>query len=147
MRSVICQTTIAMKKDTSNRISRRKFIESSARIATVGSMALGFPAIVPSTVFGKKAPSNRINIGAIGTGRISQSHDLPGVWKFDQATVVAVCDLDKKRANDAKVLINQYYTQKKGKPYDGVTVYNDYHQLLQNKDIDAVIISTPDHWN
>jgi predicted dehydrogenase len=60
---------------------------------------------------------------------------------------MAVCDLDKKRANDAKSLVNNFYTKKTGKTFDGVTAYYDYHQLLQNKDIDAVIISTPDHWH
>ena len=120
-------------------------MESSAKAVAFTSFALGFPAIVPSTVFGKNAPSNRINIGAIGNGRISRIHDLPGVWKFDQAQVMAVCDLDTKRAADAKVLVNDFYSKKIGKTYDGVTVYHDYHELIKNKDIDAVIISTPDH--
>jgi len=128
-------------------MNRRKFLETSARATVLSSLALGFPSIVPAHVLGKYAPSNRINIGAIGTGRISRIHDLPGVWKHADAQVIAVCDLDKKRANDAQVLVNEYYTQQTGKPYNGVTVYNDYHALLQNKDIDAVIISTPDHWH
>ena len=42
-------------------------------------------------------PSNRINIGAIGTGRISRGHDLPGLWKHDSARIMAVCDLDSQR--------------------------------------------------
>ena len=58
-----------------------------------------------------------------------------------------MCDLDSKRLQEAKQLVNEYYGKKSGKPYDGVTVYADYRQLLQNKDIDAVIISTPDHWH
>jgi predicted dehydrogenase len=103
------------------------------------------PYIVPSSVFGKNAPSNRINVGAIGTGRISRVHDLPGVWRHDFAQVVAVCDLDKNRADDGKKLVNEYYTKKNGSPYDGVKAYTDHRELLQNKDIDAVLISTPDH--
>jgi len=134
-----------MKIKSNSKISRRKFIESSVKAGAFTSFTLGFPSIVPSTVFGKNAPSNRINIGAIGNGRISRIHDLPGVWKFDQAQVMAVCDLDKKRAADAKVLVNDFYTKKTGKPYDGVTVYHDYRELIKNKDIDAVLISTPDH--
>jgi predicted dehydrogenase len=128
----------------SSNLSRRKFLAASAK----ATMALGvFPSIVPASVFGRNAPSNRINIGAIGTGRISRGHDLPGVWQYDMAQVMAVCDLDKNRAADAKTLVNDYYTKQKGKPYDGVTVYHDYRELLKNKDIDAVIISTPDHWH
>ncbi|MEO5977763.1 MAG: Gfo/Idh/MocA family oxidoreductase [Chryseolinea sp.] len=131
-------------KIISSSISRRRFLEKSA---LAGAVAIGFPQIVPSSVFGKNAPSNRINIGAIGTGRISRSHDLPGVWKFNQAQVMAVCDLDQKRAADTKVLVNEFYTKRNGKAFDGVAVYNDYRELLQNKDVDAVIISTPDHWH
>jgi predicted dehydrogenase len=109
------------------------------------SLAWSFPSIVPASVFGKNAPSNRINIGAIGTGRISRGHDLPGVWRYDFAQVMAVCDLDTKRAEEGKILVNEYYTKRDGKPYDGVKVYHDYHELLKNKDIDAVQISLPDH--
>src|SRR5882672_12800055 len=124
-----------MKTKSNSKISRRKFIKSSAKAVAFTSFAFGFPSIVPSTVFGKNAPSNRINIGAIGNGRISRIHDLPGVWKFDQAQVMAVCDLDKRRAADAKVLVNDFYSKKTGKTYDGVTVYHDYHELIKNKDI------------
>ncbi len=118
--------------------SRRKFIKN----ATILSIA---PYIVPSSVFGKNAPSNRINVGAIGTGRISRIHDMPGVWRHDFAQVMAVCDLDANRAQEAKKLVNDYYTKKNGSPYDGVKVYTDHRELLNNKDIDAVLISTPDH--
>ena len=74
-------------------------------------MASGFPAIVPASVFGAEAPSNRINVGAIGTGRISRGHDLPGLWKHPSARIMAVCDLDSKRVQDAITLVNGHYTQ------------------------------------
>src|ERR1700704_1733222 len=135
-----------MKKGKGPRISRRKFIHSSLKATVISSMALsGFPSIVPARVFGKNSPSNRIAIGAIGNGRISRIHDLPGVWKYDYAQVIAVCDLDTKRATDAKVLVNDYYAKKNAKSFDGVTVYHDYRELIRNKEIDAVLISTPDH--
>jgi predicted dehydrogenase len=130
------------------KLTRREFLSSSTKAALVSSMSIvGFPTIIPSRVLGKNAPSNRINVGAIGTGRISRGHDMPGVWKYDHANIMAVCDLDTKRAADARLLVNEYYTQKTGKPYDGVKVYDDYRELLNNKDIDAVLISTPDHWH
>lgn len=136
-----------MKKERKSTLSRRKFLASSAKTTIVSSLALSsFPSIVPSTVFGKNAPSNRITVGAVGTGRISRGHDMPGVWRNDYAQIVAVCDLDKKRADDAKVLVDGYYS-KKDKAYRGARVYYDYRELLQNKDIDAIIISTPDHWH
>jgi predicted dehydrogenase len=129
-----------MEKST---LSRRSFLASSIKTGIV----LGLPTIVPSSVFGKNAPSNRINIGAIGNGRISRTHDMPGVWKYDNARIIAVCDLDSKRANEAQTLVNDYYTKKSAKRYKGVKTYTDYRELLQNKDIDAVLISTPDHWH
>lgn len=107
--------------------------------------AIGFPTIVPSSVFGQGAPSNRINVGAIGVGRISRVHDLPGIWQFDQARIMAVCDLDSRRVTQGQALINDVYAKKTGKPYDGVRGYADHRELLANKDIDAVVISTPDH--
>jgi predicted dehydrogenase len=121
--------------------SRRTFLKTSLGAAA----AAGFPTILPSSVFGQLAPSNRINIGAIGVGRISRVHDLPGIWKYDQANIMAVCDLDANRVELGKALINGYYSKKTGKPYDGVTGYHHYRELLANKDIDAVVISTPDH--
>ena len=123
------------------KVSRRTFLRTS-----IGAVAAaGFPTIVPSSVFGQMAPSNRINIGAIGTGRISRGHDMPGIWQFEHARIMAVCDLSARRVEDAKALINGVYAKKTGKTYDGVTGYSNYHDLLANKDIDAVVISTPDH--
>ena len=134
-----------MKKNHKSPLSRRGFIQKSLKGAVASTLILGIPTIVPASVFGKNAPSNRINIGAIGTGRISRDHDLPGVLKYDFSKVIEVCDLDTKRAADGKKLVNNYYSKKLGKPYDGVKEYHDFHELLKNKDIDAVLISTPDH--
>jgi len=134
-----------MKKNHISSLSRRTFIEKSLKGAAASAFMLGIPTIVPASVFGKKAPSNRINIGAIGNGRISRGHDLPGVLKYDFAQVTAVCDLDTKRAADGKKLVNDFYSKKNGKPYHGVKEYHDFRELVKNKDIDAVLISTPDH--
>jgi len=129
-------------------LTRRDFIRSTSKGLLAGVLTAGaFPTIVPASVLGKNAPSNRINIAALGTGRISRDHDMPGVWKYDNARIIAVCDLDSKRVNDAKQFVNDYYSKKQGKPYDGVTTYDDYREALRNKDIDAVLISTPDHWH
>jgi Oxidoreductase family, NAD-binding Rossmann fold/Oxidoreductase family, C-terminal alpha/beta domain len=119
------------------RLSRRGFL---------GTVAVaGFPAIVPASVFGATSPSNRINVGAIGVGRISRAHDLPGIRQFDTARIMAVCDLDSNRVTLGKQFVNEFYAKQTGKAYDGVTGYSEYHELLGNKDIDAVVISTPDH--
>ena len=128
-------------------VTRRRFLRSAGKAAAASSVLAGFPAIVPASVFGQTAPSRQITIGAIGTGRISRAHDLPGIWKHPQARIIAACDLDSKRVAEAKALINAQYTKTSGKPYDGVTTYADYRELLRNPDIDAVVISTPDHWH
>ncbi len=131
-----------------NEMSRRKLLAAAAKgMGGSALVAAGFPAIVPASVFGATAPSNRLNVGAIGNGRISRGHDMPGIWKHDTARIMAVCDLDSRRVEDAKALVNGYYGKKTGKPYDGVTGYRDYRELLGNKDVDAVVISTPDHWH
>jgi predicted dehydrogenase len=95
------------------------------------------------------APSNRINIGAIGVGRISRLHDMPGVWKYTTGArnnrIIAVCDLYAPRVELGKQLLNGIYSKQTGKEYNATIGYSDYRELLSNKEIDAVIISTPDH--
>jgi predicted dehydrogenase len=125
--------------------SRRSFLATAGSGLAASVVVSGFPSIVPSSVLGAASPSNRINVGAIGTGRISRGHDLPGIMRHDIARVVAACDLDKHRVEEAKVLIEKAYSEKAGQPYTGVKTYTDYRELLANPDIDAVVISTPDH--
>lgn len=124
-------------------MKRRDFIKTTALSGAV----LGFPTIVPASVFGKNAPSNKIHIGQIGCGRIAREHDLPGTWKHDVARIVAVSDVDSKRMKEGKELVEGYYIKKFGNPYMDVKQYGDYREMLLDKDIDAVIISTPDHWH
>lgn len=127
-------------------MKRRKFLENTIKGAAVAGF--GFPTIVPATVFGKNAPSNKINIGQIGCGRIGREHDMPGTLQHDIARMVAVCDLDSNRLADGKVLIEEFYKKKTGNTnYVDVKMYGDYREMLLNKDIDAVIISTPDFWH
>src|SRR6478735_8674944 len=119
-------------------INRRSFVKKSLKAGAVSSLALsGLPAIVPASVFGKNAPSNKINIGAIGVGRISREHDMAETLKYDKAQIIAVCDVDSKRLADGKNYVNDYYAKETGLPYDGVIMYNDHRELLLNKDIDA----------
>ena len=126
-------------------MQRRKFINRTA----LGTAALvGFPSIVPAHVLGKDAPSNKINIGQIGCGRIARDHDIYDTIRFNDARYVAVCDVDSKRASNAKGLVDNFYNAKTGKEnYMDAKVYDDYREMLLNKDIDAVVISTPDHWH
>lgn len=126
-------------------MKRRNFMNKTA----MGTVAMiGFPTIVPAHVLGKDAPSNKINIGQIGCGRIARDHDIRDTIRFDESRYIAVCDVDSKRAADAKTLVDSYYKKKTGKDaYMNTKVYGDYREMLLNKDIDAVVISTPDHWH
>lgn len=122
--------------------SRRHFLKSSA--AGLAGAAV-FPSILPSRVFGADAPSKKINVLQIGCGRIAHSMDMPGILKQDHARVVAVCDLDSVRVADAKKFVEDFYAKKDIQI--SVAGYGDYREALQRADIDAVAISTPDHWH
>jgi len=137
-------------------MNRRNFIEKS----TFAVAAMGMPAIVPSSVFGKNAPSNRITVGMIGTGRqgfgqnMQGSGDgkkemrIPGLFDLDEAQVVAVCDVDSWRMGQAKTAVDAHYAKKSPTgSYKGCAAYTDFREIIARKDIDAVMISTPDFWH
>lgn len=126
-------------------MERRDFLKNSSAVMA-GTIIL--PTIVPSTVFGKNAPSNKINVAQIGFGRIAMGHDLAETLRYDEARIIAVADLDSNRVAKGKQFIEDYYNKKTGsKEAVNVKTYGDYREMLLNKDIDAVMISTPDHWH
>ena len=126
-------------------MERRDFLKNTSA-AMAGAIIL--PTIVPSTVFGKNAPSNKINVAQIGFGRIARGHDLAETLRFDEARIIAVADLDSNRVAKGKQFIEDFYAKKTGsKEAVNVKTYGDYREMLLNKDIDAVMISTPDHWH
>lgn len=120
-------------------MKRRKFITTTAQGAIAAT-------ILPRRVLGGKgylAPNDRINLGYIGTGK--QSYGLLSSINGPKETlVVAACDVDKqklanfviqaKKANEKKVATN-------------IQAYHNYRELLDRKDVDAVVIVTPDHWH
>src|SRR6056297_3488822 len=125
-------------------MKRRKFLKKTTT-AAAGTMIL--PTVVPSSVFGKNAPSNQINIGMIGTGRQAVNVNLKnGFLKLDNCRVIATNDVDRWRMNLATKVANDAYS-KAGNNYNGIKEYDDYRDLIANKDVDAVMISTTDHWH
>ena len=108
---------------------------------------LALPTIVPASVFGAQAPSERITVGCIGVGRMGNG-DLTDALGLPQVQVVAVCDLDSKRAALAKKRVESSYAKRSpGGDYKGCAVFGDFRELVARSDIDAVQISTPDHWH
>ena len=124
-------------------MDRRNFLKTA-------SAAVSVPFIVPSSVFGKDAPSNRLNMAAIGTGRMGHSDMKECLNQGLQAgaRLVAVCDVDSERAKHAKNEVEKIYAKELGEGnFQKVQVYDDYRELLERKDIDGVTISTPEHWH
>jgi len=139
------ESRITKKVDT---LTRRQFLRSSA---VAGAALLG-PTIVPASVFGANAPSERINVGCIGVGRMGLG-DLREALGFKQTQVVAVCDVDSKRVKHAQKLVEEKYSTQsrnrtaRGATYKGCATYKDFRELVARDDIDAVMIATPDQWH
>jgi len=128
-----------------NSFTRRQFIKSSIFVGI--SATFGSPIIIPNSVFGANAPSNRIVVGFIGVGRMGIA-DMKDVLGFKQAQVVAVCDVDSKRIKYAQQLVETHYSrQSNNGTFKGCTGYKDFRELVAREDIDAVLIATPDHWH
>ena len=129
-----------MAMTQSRTVSRRTFLKSTAAVAA--------PLIVPASVFGATPPSERITVGMIGTGRQCWNVNLPQLLKSPNAQVVAVCDVDSWRRKMAGARVNKSYGEEQGKEhYKGCKEYEDFRDLLARDDIDAVMISSPDHWH
>jgi predicted dehydrogenase len=137
------------KKLTQESVSRRNFLATSAKATAATAIAAsGFPTIVPASVFGQNAPSNKINIGQIGIGRIARTHDIASTLPYDDARIMAAADFDGVRLDAGKKMIEDAYAKKTGQAnYMNVKTYDNYKDLIADKEIDAVMISTPDHWH
>jgi predicted dehydrogenase len=114
-------------------IRRRDFLKAAATFTAA-------PFILPSRVWGADtAPSDRVGMGFIGMG--TQSRGLLGNFLYQNTRVLAVCDVDTTRRNDAKQKVDKFYGN------GDCAAYNDFRELIARKDIDAVCIATPDHWH
>ena len=119
--------------------SRRNFLKTSAWAATT----IGLPTIVPASVMGlenKPAPSNRIAMGFIGTGGKGQ-HNMRAFLGFDDCQVTSVCDVDQGRMQTAKAAVDKHYNN------GDCRVFNDFRELAALGELDAICVSTPDHWH
>ena len=126
--------------------SRRTFLKSAGAAA----MAPWAFRIIPASALGADGatpPSNRIALGLIGVGMVGQGH-LRGFLHEPEAQVVAVCDVDRWRRENAQATTEQAYADRRTSgAYRGCAAYNDLRDLLARDDIDAVFIGTGDRWH
>ncbi len=122
------------------RVNRRSFLTKSAAASAVG---LSVPYFVPASVLGgegKTPPSDRIAMGAIGTGGMG-THDMKAMMGFPDVQIRAVCDVDTEHRDQAQQVVNAKYDNR------DCQAYGDFRELLARDDIDAVTVTTPDHWH
>ncbi|MCK5565683.1 MAG: Gfo/Idh/MocA family oxidoreductase [Planctomycetes bacterium] len=119
--------------------TRRSFIKKAA-LASVSPMVLGC-----NEVQKKSRPSGRITMGFIGVGRRG-GNLLKTAINYD-VQVLAVCDADTNRRENAKNIVDEFYKRFPEKGTAGCKAYNDFREIIERDDIDAVCIATPDHWH
>lgn len=120
--------------------TRRQFLKQSARL---GMALFAAPWIVPASALGANgttAPSNRLTLGYIGLGKMGMGH-FGNCLNSPEFQVLAVCDVEELRLEIARKEVDRVYGSK------GCAAYHDFRDLLSRQDIDAVFISTPDHWH
>jgi predicted dehydrogenase len=121
-------------------MARRAFLKTAGVTLAAGSV-VGFPEFIPARVLaapGRPGANDRLTFGHIGVGGMGGYHlnDMVQRMKRGEANIAAVCDADEQRLAKA---LNTAGPQ--------ADPYRDYRAVLQRKDIDAVVIATPDHWH
>ena len=125
-----------------NHLTRRAFVKNTL-LGGAGLVVL--PGFLRSPAYGATTPNRRINLAHIGCGRMGTS-DLEGTLAHPLARVVAVCDLDARRVGIARETVVKFY-QQQGETNVDVKACHDFHEVLARPEIDAVVVSTPDHWH
>ncbi len=132
---------------STSRVSRRQFLHTAA----AASAACAAPLVVPASALGladAPPPSQRIHVGMIGVGRQARAYNVKQFLGMPDVQVLAVCDVDAWRLANAKQQVEEAYgKQAPSGAYKGCDTYVDFREVLNRKDIDAVMISTPDHWH
>ena len=122
-------------------MGRRRFLKNTGRTLAAASLAPAW--IKPSTLQGqaRPAPSDRVVVGVIGTGDLGRRHHLARkLLPNPRIEVAAVCDVDQNHRDMAAQSVKERTGRRIG-------IYKDFRDLLERKDIDAVLIATPDHWH
>lgn len=118
------------------RFSRRSFLQSAIAAGAA-------PLVLPSRVCGA---NGKVTLGVIGIGKQARGL-MNGFLGKAETQTVAVCDVDTTRRNDGKKQVEEFYAKQSGSDYKGCATFGDFRELIARKDIDAVVITTPDHWH
>ncbi len=118
-------------------MKRRHFLAQSSALATGAFVGTALPAAAAVTP--KVGPNDKIRIGLIGCKGMGWNN-LTAMLKTPDAECIALCDVDETVLNQRAADLEKATGKK-------ATLYKDFRKLLENKDIDAVIIGTPDHWH
>ncbi len=140
-------------------ISRRKFLK---RATAAGVVAVSFPYVIASSALGKAGsitPSNRITLGFVGLGQHGTKVNLQNFLGNADAQVVALCDVDRESSGyfggravfgrePARRIVEMHYGRaSQSGTYKGCYITADWREVIACDDIDAVVVSTPDHWH
>src|SRR5262245_43456671 len=119
------------------------FASTTRRDCLLGSAAASAATFVPAHVLGregKPAPSEKITLGVIGIGPRC-AYDLKAMLPFPDVRCVAIADVQAGRREAGKARVDQHYGNQ------DCALYRDFRELLDRKDIDAVLIATGDRWH
>ncbi|TWT82286.1 1,5-anhydro-D-fructose reductase [Planctomycetes bacterium CA13] len=124
------------------RTARRQFVKAFSTAAIA-------PLVIPASALGRDghtAPSERIVMGQIGSGDHGSGWNMDRMFANEDQQVLAVCDVDSNHLAHAETKVNKHYSSKLGSDYR-CKAYSDFRDLVNDKDIDAVHVGTPDHWH
>src|SRR3974390_2893633 len=123
-------------------LNRRQFL----KLTTASALAAPLLLHAAGAAAARKGPNDRITLGVIGTGTQGRGL-LNNFLAMPNTQVVAVCDVDTTRRDHHQKVVDEFYSIKGNKEYQGCTGYKQFQDLLARKDIDAVVIAVPDHWH
>ncbi|MBK1879207.1 Gfo/Idh/MocA family protein [Pelagicoccus mobilis] len=125
---------------------RRDFIRAASGVSA--GLALAVKGGSAPEKKKKRSANDRINVALIGVKNLGSSTHLPSVVGSEECQLVGICDVDSAVLSDAVGKAESQYAEQTGKSgYKGIKAYGDFRELLQRKDLDAVMIATPDHWH